>query len=108
MDHCWHTTDAVVVSITATKAIAPEVDWAIAATALPSLDTPDMRAWIAGHRDAANPACRIVVTPGCRYRDRPLPLPHREICVPPAEYTAFILISNQPDAADRDALWHSQ
>ncbi|WP_369636255.1 hypothetical protein [Nocardia sp. JMUB6875] len=86
---CWHTTDAVVVTISAAAITETGLDWATAVTTLPSLDSPDMHAWIAGHHDPAGELHCAVVTPNDRHPDGLLPLPHRQICVPPHEYAAF-------------------
>ncbi|MGX1805302.1 hypothetical protein ACWIGI_06275 [Nocardia sp. NPDC055321] len=86
----WHTTDSIVV----VAAAVPGLDWEHAVATMPSIDSPDLRAWIGRNLDHA------VVIPN----DRP-PVrgwsPRRQICVPPGEYASFTaLLADRGRTAD--------
>lgn len=61
--------------------------WEQAVRLLPSIDTPDVRDWLATHGSAG---ALIVPADGCPpiLRDPP----HLEICIPPLEYALFATV----------------
>ncbi|MFE3054062.1 hypothetical protein [Nocardia sp. NPDC059239] len=65
------------------------LDWVHAVASLPSIDSPDMQAWINRQHNTTDQPDHTVVTPNDVYPDRLRPLPHRQICVPPIEYATF-------------------
>ncbi|MFE6864795.1 hypothetical protein [Nocardia sp. NPDC057668] len=66
------------------------LDWEHAVATMPSIDSPDLRAWIGRNLD------RAVVIPNDRPPGRGW-WPRRQICVPPGEYASFTAL-----LADRD------
>lgn len=90
MGRYWHSTDAVVVTTFPDSSADAGLDWAAAVKSIPSLDSPNMRAWIAGHHTANAPPNRTIVTPTDGYPDRLHRWPHRQVCVPPNDYIVFL------------------
>ncbi|GAB2559634.1 hypothetical protein [Nocardia heshunensis] len=80
---------AVVVTVPLARYASGGFEWTLAVEYLPSIDTLHMRRWLERHRIGALSCTPGFVIPASRWKssDR---VPHRELCVPRAEYAQFV------------------
>lgn len=80
--------DTVVVVLLSDHPTVAGLDWSRACQCMPSIDTPDMRAWLNACEHSGGTVAAVVV-PAQGWRTAPHGGPRRQICVPPREYAQF-------------------
>lgn len=80
--------DTVVVVLLSDHATAAGLDWSRACQYMPSIDTPDMRAWLNACENGGGTVAAVVVPVQC-WLTALRGVPYRQICVPPGEYALF-------------------
>lgn len=89
MGSTWCTTPAVIVAVGCPLSRSLGLLWRQAVAWMPSLDSPDMRAWLQHQHEVGAAMDTAVVVPVQDCPDSVLQLAHREVCVPDEEYAMF-------------------